>query len=293
MRPGWHLTFAMLAALAAGGTVLSAIAPPAGAVLLLITAAAMYGDLAAGFHTLQAVHPPPDHPQRDVGRAARVAGRARDPDRPPRHRAHGPAVRDPVAAPGAPAAPGHVDEPSALPLLDGDGGAGGRDRRAGGGGLGPADGPSVRAHGDLPDLRRAAARRGRGRSLSGRRRQRLGRRGRARGQPPPGGRPPAAGGDAGRLQRRGRRGRARHAGVARGARRLAARRADVLREREGRRERAGLPRGRRGLRDPGPQRRAARAPVPSGRARSATSGASAPTRPWPRPGAMPRSRSPA
>jgi hypothetical protein len=57
VRPGWHLTFAMLAALAAGGTVLSAIAPPAGAVLLLITAAAMYGDLAAGFHSFRLFTP--------------------------------------------------------------------------------------------------------------------------------------------------------------------------------------------------------------------------------------------
>jgi hypothetical protein len=57
VRPAWHLTFAMLAALAAGGTVLSAIAPPAGAVLLLITAAAMYGDLAAGFHSFRLFTP--------------------------------------------------------------------------------------------------------------------------------------------------------------------------------------------------------------------------------------------
>ena len=47
----------MLAALAAGATVLSAIAPPAGAVLLLITAAAMYGDLAAGFHSFRLFTP--------------------------------------------------------------------------------------------------------------------------------------------------------------------------------------------------------------------------------------------
>jgi len=57
VRPAWHLTFAMLAALAAGGTVLSAIAPPAGAVLLLITAAAIYGDLAAGFHSFRLFTP--------------------------------------------------------------------------------------------------------------------------------------------------------------------------------------------------------------------------------------------
>ena len=152
-----------------------------------------------GVPQLQAVHPAPDHPQRDVGRAARVTGRARDPDRPSRHRAHGPAVRDPMAPPGAPAATGHLDEPAAFPLLVGDGGARGRDRGAGGGGLGSAHGTPVRTHGDLSHLHRAAARRGRGRSLSGRRRQRLRRRGRARCQPPPGGRPAGAGGDAGRL----------------------------------------------------------------------------------------------
>ncbi|MGH2400904.1 MAG: hypothetical protein ACRDF6_13795, partial [bacterium] len=43
VRPAWQLTFAIFAALAAAGTVLSAIAPPAGAVILLLTAAAMYG----------------------------------------------------------------------------------------------------------------------------------------------------------------------------------------------------------------------------------------------------------
>jgi len=57
VRPAWHLTFAMLAALAAAGTVLSAIAAPAGAVLLLITAAAMYGDLGAGFHSFRLFTP--------------------------------------------------------------------------------------------------------------------------------------------------------------------------------------------------------------------------------------------
>ena len=58
MRPAWHLTFAIFAALAAVGTVLSTIAPPAGAVILLVAAAAMYGDLAAGFHTFRLVTPP-------------------------------------------------------------------------------------------------------------------------------------------------------------------------------------------------------------------------------------------
>jgi hypothetical protein len=53
VRPAWHLTFAVFAALGAGGTVLSTISAPAGAVLLLVTAAAMYGDLAAGFHTVR------------------------------------------------------------------------------------------------------------------------------------------------------------------------------------------------------------------------------------------------
>ncbi|MGH2978167.1 MAG: hypothetical protein ACRDLQ_00840, partial [Solirubrobacterales bacterium] len=53
VRPAWHLTFAIFAALAAAGTVLSTIAAPAGAAILLLTAAAMYGDLAAGFHTLR------------------------------------------------------------------------------------------------------------------------------------------------------------------------------------------------------------------------------------------------
>jgi peptidase M28-like protein len=55
VRPAWHLTFAMLAALAAAGTLLSTIAAPAGAVVLLLAAAAMYGDLAVGFHTFRLV----------------------------------------------------------------------------------------------------------------------------------------------------------------------------------------------------------------------------------------------
>ena len=57
VRPAWHLSFAMLAALAAGGTVLSTISAPAGAVLLLVTAAAMYGDLVTSFHTLRLATP--------------------------------------------------------------------------------------------------------------------------------------------------------------------------------------------------------------------------------------------
>jgi hypothetical protein len=57
VRPAWHLTFAIFAALAAAGTVLSTIAAPAGAVVLLLTAAAMYGDLAVGFHTLRLLTP--------------------------------------------------------------------------------------------------------------------------------------------------------------------------------------------------------------------------------------------
>jgi hypothetical protein len=57
VRPAWQLTFAIFAALAAAGTVLSAIAPPAGAVILLLTAAAMYGDLAVGFHTFRLFFP--------------------------------------------------------------------------------------------------------------------------------------------------------------------------------------------------------------------------------------------
>ena len=58
VRPAWHLTFALFAALAAGGTVLSTVSAPAGALLLLVTAAAMYGDLATGFHTLRLLTPP-------------------------------------------------------------------------------------------------------------------------------------------------------------------------------------------------------------------------------------------
>jgi hypothetical protein len=57
VRPAWHLTFAVFALLAAGGTVLSAVSAPAGAVVLLLVAAAMYGDLAAGFHTLRLFTP--------------------------------------------------------------------------------------------------------------------------------------------------------------------------------------------------------------------------------------------
>ena len=57
VRPAWHLTFAILAALAAAGTVLSTVVPPAGAVILLLTAAAIYGDLAVGFHTFRLFTP--------------------------------------------------------------------------------------------------------------------------------------------------------------------------------------------------------------------------------------------
>ena len=116
VRPAWQLTFAILAALAAAGTVLSAIAPPAGAVILLLTAAAMYGDLAAGFHTFRLFFPRRDHRQRHVDGAARVAGRARDPDRPSRLWAHGPALRAALALATAPAR--DSDQPAPLPLLD-------------------------------------------------------------------------------------------------------------------------------------------------------------------------------
>jgi hypothetical protein len=58
VRPAWHLTFAILAALAAAGTVVSTISGPAGALILLVAAAAMYGDLAIGFHTFRLVTPP-------------------------------------------------------------------------------------------------------------------------------------------------------------------------------------------------------------------------------------------
>ena len=57
VRPAWHLTFAMLAALAAAGTLLSTVSAPAAAVILLVAAAAMYGDLAVGFHTFRLVTP--------------------------------------------------------------------------------------------------------------------------------------------------------------------------------------------------------------------------------------------
>ena len=57
VRPAWHLTFALLAALAAAGTVISTILAPAGAVILLIAAACMYGDLAVGFHTFRLITP--------------------------------------------------------------------------------------------------------------------------------------------------------------------------------------------------------------------------------------------
>ena len=57
VRPAWQLTFALFAALAAAGTVLSTISAPAGVVLLLLTAAATYGDLATGFHTLRLLFP--------------------------------------------------------------------------------------------------------------------------------------------------------------------------------------------------------------------------------------------
>lgn len=77
VRPGWQLTFALFAAIAAGGTVLSTVSAPAGAVLLLVTAAAMYGDLATGFHTLRLATPPRrtanvSSPERRESPAARV-----------------------------------------------------------------------------------------------------------------------------------------------------------------------------------------------------------------------------
>jgi hypothetical protein len=77
VRPAWHLTFAAFALLAAGGTVLSTISAPAGAVLLLLTAAAMFGDLATGFHTLRLVTPRRrtanvNSPERRESPAARV-----------------------------------------------------------------------------------------------------------------------------------------------------------------------------------------------------------------------------
>jgi hypothetical protein len=53
IRPAWQLTFALFAALAAAGTVLSTVSAPAGVVVLLLTAAATYGDLTTGFHTLR------------------------------------------------------------------------------------------------------------------------------------------------------------------------------------------------------------------------------------------------
>lgn len=57
VRPAWHLTYAMFAALAAAGTVVSTQVPPAGAVILFFVSLATYGDLAAGFHTLRLVTP--------------------------------------------------------------------------------------------------------------------------------------------------------------------------------------------------------------------------------------------
>jgi peptidase M28-like protein len=57
VRPAWHLTFAVFAALAAAGTVLSTQVPPAGAVLLFLVGLAMYGDLAVGFYTLRLFTP--------------------------------------------------------------------------------------------------------------------------------------------------------------------------------------------------------------------------------------------
>jgi hypothetical protein len=57
VRPAWHLTFAAFSALAAAGTVVSTFSAPAGAVVMLLTAAAMYGDLAVGFHTLRLFTP--------------------------------------------------------------------------------------------------------------------------------------------------------------------------------------------------------------------------------------------
>jgi len=57
VRPAWFLTFGFLAVLAAAGTVLSTVSAPAGAVVLLIAAAALYGDLAAGFYSFRLCTP--------------------------------------------------------------------------------------------------------------------------------------------------------------------------------------------------------------------------------------------
>jgi len=77
VRPAWHLTFAAFALAAAGGTVLSTVSAPAGALLLLVTAAAMYGDLATAFHTVRLATPRRrtanvSSPERHESPAARV-----------------------------------------------------------------------------------------------------------------------------------------------------------------------------------------------------------------------------
>jgi hypothetical protein len=53
VRPAYHITLALLAALAVAGSVLSVGSPPLGVVLLLLAAAAMYGDLTTRFQLLR------------------------------------------------------------------------------------------------------------------------------------------------------------------------------------------------------------------------------------------------
>jgi hypothetical protein len=57
VRPAYHLTHAIHAALAVGGNVISVYVPPLGVAILLLTAVSMYGDLSTRFYLVRRLFP--------------------------------------------------------------------------------------------------------------------------------------------------------------------------------------------------------------------------------------------
>ena len=109
VRPAWHLTHAIHAALAVAGTLISStVSEPLGMLILLLVAVSTYGDLTARFYIVRFLMPRRRTAQRDVGAAAPGLRRARDPHRQPRRAAQRPAVGAPASrrAAAAPAAAG-------------------------------------------------------------------------------------------------------------------------------------------------------------------------------------------